>query len=160
MSFKKLSQNSKHLLDEIVAADNPADMLAKRFDGLTNGEDAELRSIIHDLCEEGFIKVQWSNNVPYIVTINNSARTYNERLQEYESEKRAGVTIDQSVKIGDGNKICDSTIASLVQGTSSPKKTFWEKHPLLTGVISAVIAGAILMFSFWEKIVTFIEGVF
>lgn len=160
MSFKKLPQNSKHLLDEIIAADNPADMLAKRFDGSTNSEDAELRSIIHELCEAGFIKVQWSSNVPYIVIVNNSARTYNERLQEYESEKRAGVTIDQSVKIGDGNKICDSTIASLVKGTSSPKKTFWEKHPILTGVIGAVIAGAILMFSFWEKIVAFIEGVF
>ena len=160
MSFNKLPQNSKHLLDEIIAADNPADMLAKRFVGLTNSEDAELRSIIHELCEEGFINVRWSSSVPYIVTINNLARTYNERLQEYESEKRASVTIDQSIKIGDGNKICDSTIASLIQETSSPKKTFWEKHPILTGVIGAVIAGAILMFSFWEKMVTFIEGVF
>ena len=160
MSLKKLPQNSKHLLDEIIAADNPADMLAKRFVGLTNSEDAELRSIIHELCEEGFINVRWSSSVPYIVTINNLARTYNERLQEYESEKRASVTIDQSIKIGDGNKICDSTIASLIQKTASPKKTFWEKHPILTGVIGAVIAGAILMFSFWEKIVTFIEGVF
>lgn len=160
MSFKRLPQNSKQLLDEIIAADNPADMLAKRFDGLTNSEDAELRSIIRELREEGFINVQWADNVPYFVTINNSARTYNERLQEYESEKRASVTIDQSVKIGNGNTICDSTIASLVQEAVSPKKTFREKHPLLLGVIGAVIAGVILTFSFWGKIVAFIEGVF
>lgn len=160
MSFKRLPQNSKQLLDEIIAADNPADMLAKRFDGLTNSEDAELRSIIRELREEGFINVQWADNVPYFVTINNSARTYNERLQEYESEKRASVTIDQSVKIGNGNTICDSTIASLVQEAVSPKKTFWKKHPLLLGVIGAVIAGVILTFSFWGKIVAFIEGVF
>ena len=160
MSFKRLPQNSKQLLDEIIAADNPADMLAKRFDGLTNSEDAELRSIIRELREEGFINVQWADNVPYFVTINNSARTYNERLQEYESEKRASVTIDQSVKIGNGNTICDSTIASLVQEAVSPKKTFWVKHPLLLRVIGAVIAGVILTFSFWGKIVAFIEGVF
>ena len=160
MNFKKLPQNSKQLLDEIMAADNPADMLAKRFDGLTNSEDAELRSIIRELREEGFINVQWADNVPYFVTINNSARAYNERLQEYESEKRASVTIDQSVKIGNGNTICDSTIASLVQEDVSSKKTFWEKHPLLLGVIGAVIAGVILTFSFWGKIVAFIEGVF
>ena len=160
MSLKKLPQNSKQLLDEIIAADNPTDMLAKRFDGLTNREDTELRSIIRELREEGFINVRWADNVPYFVTINNSARTYNERLQEYESEKRACATIDQSIKIGNGNKICDSTIASLLQGTASPKKTFWEKHPILTGVIGAVITGVILMFSFWEKIVAFIEGVF
>ena len=160
MSFKRLPRNSKQLLDEIIAADNPADMLAKRFDGLTNSEDAELRSIIRELCEDGFINVQWANDVPYFVTINNSARTYNERLQEYESEKRASVTIDHSVKIGDGNKIYGSTIASLAQKPSSPKKTFWEEHPMLTGVIGAVIAGVILMFSFWGKIITFIEGVF
>lgn len=160
MSFKRLPRNSKQLLDEIIAADNPADMLAKRFDGLTNSEDAELRSIIRELREEGFINVRWANNVPYFVTINNSARTYNERLQAYESEKRACVTIDQSIKFGNGNRICDSTIAGLVQEAISPKKTFWEKHPILTGVIGAVIAGVILMFSFWEKIVTFIEEIF
>ena len=50
--------------------------------------------------------------------------------------------------------------ASLVQEAVSPKKTFWEKHPLLLGVIGAVIAGVILTFSFWGKIVAFIEGVF
>lgn len=160
MRFRKLPQNSKRLLDDIIAADNPADMLAKRFDGLTNSEDAELRSIIRELREEGFINVQWADNVPYFVTINNSARTYNERLQEYESEKRTSVTIDKSIKIGDGNTICDSTIASLVQEAASPKKTFWEKHPILAGVIGAVIAGVILMFSFWGKIVTFVEEIF
>ena len=81
MSFKRLPRNSKQLLDEIIAADNPADMLAKRFDGLTNSEDVELRSIIRELREEGFINVRWADNVPYFVTINNSARTYNERLR-------------------------------------------------------------------------------
>ena len=160
MRLKKLPKNAKRLLDEIIAADNPADMLTKRFDGLTKSEDAELRSIIRELREEGFINVQWADNVPYFVTISNSARTYDERLQEYESEKRASVNIDQSVRIGNGNTIRNSTIAGLIQETTSPKKTFWEKHPILTGVIGAVIAGAILMFSFWEKIVAFIEGVF
>ena len=160
MSFKKLPRNSKQLLDEIIAADDPADMLAKRFDGLTNSGDDEFRSIIRELCEEGFINVQWADGVPYFVTINNSARTYNEHLQEYESEKRASVAIDQSIKIGNGNKIYDSIITNQVQEATSPKKTFWEKHPILTGVIIAVIAGVILMFSFWGEIVTFIEGMF
>ena len=35
----------------------------------------------------GYIKVFWADNLPYEVTINNSARTYNERLAEYEAEK-------------------------------------------------------------------------
>lgn len=67
MSFKRLPRNSKQLLDEIIAADNPADMLAKRFDGLTNSEDAELRSIIRELREEGFINVRWADNVPILL---------------------------------------------------------------------------------------------
>jgi len=75
MSFKRLSRNSKQLLDEIMAADNPADMLAKRFDGLTNSENAELRSIIRELREEGFINVQWADNVPYFC--------YNQQLGSY-----------------------------------------------------------------------------
>lgn len=79
---------------------------------------------------------------------------------EYQQQTKFVDGIDQSVKIGNGNTICDSTIASLVQEAVSPKKTFWEKHPLLLGVIGAVIAGVILTFSFWGKIVAFIEGVF
>ena len=160
MSLKKLPQNSKHLLDEIIETDNHTDMLAKGYVGLTNNDAAELGSIIHALNKVGFINVQWTDKLPNNVTINNVARADNKRLQEDASGEGASIIINQSIKIGDGNKICDSTIASLVQKNSSPKKTFWEKHPILTGVIGAVIAGAILMFSFWEKIVTFIEGVF
>lgn len=160
MSLKMLPKNSKQLLDEIIAADNPVDMLVKRFGVLTNGEAAELRSMVRELCKERLINVQWADNVPYFVTISNLARTYNERIQEHESKKSDGITIDKSVKIGNGNIICDSTIAGMVNKEDSPKKTFWEKHPILTGVIVAVIAGFILMFSFWEKIVTFIEGIF
>ena len=78
MEFKKLPLNSKKLLDELLQADNPTEMLCKRFENLTYKEDEVLRGIIKELRENGYINVSWANNVPYHVTINNSARTYNE----------------------------------------------------------------------------------
>ena len=85
MAFKKLPFNSKQLLDEILTAENPSDMLCKRFDGISSKEDAELRGIIRELRELGYIDVKWADNVPYYVIINNSARTYSEQLEEYEN---------------------------------------------------------------------------
>ena len=86
-NFKKLPLNSKQLLDEILTAENPSDMLCKRFDGIPSKEDAELRGIIRELKELGYIDVKWADNVPYYVIINNSARTYSEQLEEYEKAR-------------------------------------------------------------------------
>ena len=40
------------------------------------------------------------------------------------------------------------------------KKSFYEKHPWICGILASVLAGAILLFSFWENIVKWIEGWF
>lgn len=87
MDFKKLPSNSKLLLDEIIASENPSEMLRKRFEGVSRREDAELRGIIRELRELGYINVRWADNVPYYVVINNCARTYNEQLKEYETRR-------------------------------------------------------------------------
>ena len=84
MEFKKLPSNSKEILDEILQSDNPAQMLCERFESASRKEDEELRGILKELREEGFVNVNWASNKPYLVNISNSARTYNERLAEYE----------------------------------------------------------------------------
>lgn len=87
MAFHKLPSNSKQLLDDLLQAENPSELLCGRFENLTGQAREELRGIIRELREEGYIKVFWADNLPYEVTINNSARMYNERLAEYEAEK-------------------------------------------------------------------------
>lgn len=87
MAFKKLTLKSKQLLDEMLAAENPSAMLSKHFDDISSKEDAELRGIIRELRELGYIDVKWADNVPYCVIINNSARTYSEQLEEHEKER-------------------------------------------------------------------------
>ncbi|WP_338546362.1 hypothetical protein V1225_10440 [Emergencia sp. JLR.KK010] len=65
-----------------------------------------------------------------------------------------------NIKIGNNNKISSSTIANTVNGNMEfPKKSWYEKHPIIGGIIVSVIAGVILIFSFWADIVKFIEGV-
>lgn len=53
MEFKKLPSNSKKILDEILQADNPVQMLCERFEGASRKGDEELRSILKELREEG-----------------------------------------------------------------------------------------------------------
>ena len=78
MDFKKLPSNSEKLLLEILCAENPVQVLCSRFENATQQEDDELRGIIRELRQEGYIDVKWANDVPYFVTFNNSARTYSD----------------------------------------------------------------------------------
>ena len=81
-----LPTNSKQLLDEIVCADNPTTVLIERFNYASNKEDDKLRGIIRELREKGYIDVEWADNVPYHVIINNSARTYNDQYAHYKTQ--------------------------------------------------------------------------
>ena len=84
MVFNKLPSNSEQLLCELLDSSNPSDYLIKRFKNTSENEDDELRGIIKELKDEGYINVQWADNLPYYVTLYNSARTYHEQLAEYE----------------------------------------------------------------------------
>lgn len=60
MEFRKLSSNSKKFLDEIIQSENPAQMLRERFECASEVEDEELRGILRELREEGFINTKWA----------------------------------------------------------------------------------------------------
>lgn len=161
MKFKKLPSNSKKLLDDIINVDNPTDMLSKSFDGLSAKEDEELRAIIRELREAGYISVNWADNKPFRVTVSNSARNYDNLLKEYEREHQ--VIVDQSIRIGDNNTIKASAIGSKIGEKSDvqpPSKGFAEKHPILLSIIISLVTGFLLLFSFWENIINWIEGLF
>lgn len=167
MSFDKLPSNTKKLLDEIINAENPTQYLSDRFDAATAQEDDELRSLLRELKAGGFITIpMWADDKPYHVIINNIARTYDERLAEYEAERAAKQNItynitDQSVTIGNGNKIKGATIAGKIKKSSvnaPEKKSFFADHPLLVTIIGGVIVAFFMLFSFWDKLVDWIEG--
>lgn len=66
-----------------------------------------------------------------------------------------------SIKIGNNNKISNSTIVNTVnENTEHIKKSWYEKHPIIGGIIVSVVAGTILLFQFWSNIVKFLEEVF
>ena len=166
MGFQKLPSNSTELLNALVNADNPTQELCKRWDEAVGIELDELKGIIGELRQLGYINVNYADNKPYIVTLTNAARTYNECLVEHEAERvRQGATyiVDQSVRIGDNNNINNSNVASRMESKlvdSISSKKFSEKHPILISVIIGLITGFVLMFSFWQDIINWIEEVF
>ena len=112
MGFEKLSSNSKQLLDEIIAAENPSEMLRRRFEGVSQREDSELRGILRELRVLGYINVKWADNVPYYVVINNCARTYNEQLKEYETRReQPNLNTSNHSKIFISHRSTDAPIA-------------------------------------------------
>ncbi|GAA0448410.1 hypothetical protein GCM10008983_28060 [Lentibacillus halophilus] len=64
-----------------------------------------------------------------------------------------------SIKIGDRNKFKNSNVGH-IYSTPPKKKGFASKHPIITGFITSFIVGFILLFSFWNKLVNWIEELF
>ncbi|RDY72599.1 hypothetical protein DXT76_01060 [Halobacillus trueperi] len=64
-----------------------------------------------------------------------------------------------SIKIGDKNKIKNSKIG---HGNSEPpqKKNWASRHPVITSLLSSFVVGFILLFSFWDKVITWVENFF
>ena len=103
MAFQKLPSNSRALLVEIISNENPVSLLCEKFQKASPQQVQELREILRELSEKGYMKIQWADNKPYYIRINNSARTYEEQLAEYESKNQAFKT--QNITIGNNNKI-------------------------------------------------------
>jgi len=64
-----------------------------------------------------------------------------------------------SIKIGDNNRIKNTTITenSSIQ-TTSEKSNWMQRHPVLSGIIATVIAGVILLLNFWKPVIDFINN--
>ena len=67
-----------------------------------------------------------------------------------------------SIQIGDNNRINNSTIGESINSNKKDEKKagFYEKHPVICGFIISLTAGIVLLFSFWERIISFLEGLF
>lgn len=92
MDFRKLPSNSEGLLLKLVCSENPTQVLRKQYNGLSTQQEQELDGIIRELKELGYIDVKWADNEPYFVILNNSARTYSERLAEYNTHNPTNAT--------------------------------------------------------------------
>lgn len=116
MEFKKLPSNSEKLLHEIVCADNPVQLLCSLFKKASPKEDDELRGIIRELQQEGYINVKWADNVPYFVTFSNSARVYEEQLAEFETQKSYSISKDKKVNsvIFISHRSTDKEVADMI----------------------------------------------
>lgn len=92
MDFRKLPSNSEGLLLKLVCSENPTQVLRKQYNGLSTQQEQELDGIIRELKGLGYIDVKWADNEPYFVILNNSARTYSERLAEYNTHNPTNAT--------------------------------------------------------------------
>lgn len=128
MEIRKLSSNSEKLLLEIVQAKNPTQALNTKYDGVSIQKRHELDSIVRELKEYGYMDVKWADNMPYIVTLNNSAHTYTEQLVEYETKKSFQTPQETKVEgtIFLSHRSTDKDIADMLvdffSGTGIPKE--------------------------------------
>ena len=129
MGFIKLPSNSEKILLELAHADNPTQALNAHYDSCSIQEKRVLDGIVRELKECGYINVKWADNMPWIVSLNNSARTYGDQLAEYEAQKAVQVQPETKVKsiIFISHRSTDKDIADMLvdffAGTGIPKES-------------------------------------
>ena len=66
------------------------------------------------------------------------------------------------IKIGDKNKIKGSIIGEQNNiGTETQKEDrFFQKHPVITALLTSFVIGFLLLFSFWKDVISYIENIF
>lgn len=85
-------------------------------------------------------------------------------LNKYDMEKKMKndgkkITInDHSINVGDGNSIIGSNIGNNNQITPQENKKFFEKHPIITGIIASLIVAIFVVTKFGKQILAFFEG--
>ena len=132
--FTKLPSNSEKLLNELVQANNPTELLCEKVKAVTGKDEEELMGIIRELRKEDYIDVKWADDLPYIVILNNSARTYNEQLAEY--ERQLQVHQSKSPEKRNTNK---ERVAEFIQRGERIGKE--EYHPACDGFPISYVAG-------------------
>lgn len=132
--FRRLSANSETLLFMIVEADDPAHFLCKLFEGLSAKEDSELRGILRELVQAEYMKVQWADNRPYFVTLNNSARTYQQQFANHTMPQCETRETKMNSVIFISHRSTDKAVADMIvdflTGTGIPRnKVFCSSLP-------------------------------
>ena len=60
------------------------------------------------------------------------------------------------ITIGDSNFISNSNIND--EKMQPQKKNWVERHPVIISALISFVVGFLLLFSFWEDLITYLEG--
>lgn len=124
--FNKLPSNSEKLLLELVQAESASQVLQAKYEGITHKERDVLDGMVRELISFGYISAKWADNIPYIVNLSNSARTYHEQLTAFEEKK---TSVAQKAVVFISHRSTDKAIADMLvdflAGTGIPKISFF-----------------------------------
>ena len=169
MSFSKLTYDSEKFLSKLIKSSNPTQFLRKCYKEESKYDIVEINHIIEELIAEKYITVLWKDDLPWCVILNDSAKIYDKtkksQLIRGKQEKEKIIINDNSIHIGDGNKIKKSTIIGSnsnhqINTREKNQRKFCELHPTLSNILIGVIVGFIMMLPFWGSIITWLQGVF
>lgn len=65
-----------------------------------------------------------------------------------------------SIKIGDNNKIKNSSIGHGNDKTSPPQENFFSRHPFFSYLIIPMLIAFTFLFDFWKIPINWIENLF
>ena len=153
--MNQLSETAKRLLLDIKNSQNPTNYLYDLYNTCSLEEKEELMMAINELVDAGYLHVLWADNSPWYTTVRRLSNSItNNANWEF--------SMNNTVTVGNKNSLSNSFIASnstIIMDQSS-KKSFYERHPVVVGLLITLGGGLIMMFSFWGAIVDAVESLF
>lgn len=151
--MKQLSYPAKHLLQEIVNSTNPTEYLSDRFSMSSTSQRDELRVLLKELKEGGYVNVMWADNIPWHIAVTS-----------FPSDKQGenNDEVSNTISIGNNNRIKDSVVGNhtTIIHNQKKQKGFYERHQILVNFLISLAVGLLLMFSFAKELVSFVENLF
>ncbi len=164
MDYINLSDKAYRFLVALLKSEDPSDFTRKQFDNASGPYYQDLIIMIQELVKNDFITVNWYDNIPYYVQINRSAKMFVSDKNEKPKEEQRGVnTYNNTIVIGNNNNIHNSSVSigkNYSSAADKTKESFYQRHPIICGFLISLIAGLVLLFSFWSYIIKFIEEFF
>ena len=113
------------------------------------------------------IHVSASDNIILEKVINKLNFDFEHQSQANPVSQSTQTVINNNTTVvnGDGNYVANgggsiNHAEHKKETTEDKKENFFQKHPVITGILGATVAGVLLMFNFWEDLVEWIEHLF
>lgn len=105
-----VSEESRQLLIEIIENDNQQEYWRKKFDGLSQRDDAIIRGCFKELCDSGLVNVKWADNYPFYIQILKDGYLYEKHKKEEEYSEMSPFERGLYDLMVQGEKYSDSEI--------------------------------------------------
>lgn len=151
-AIESLADSSNSTFVTYVPADNY--WVAQKY---IQGDLQNLRIIVHKSAFENLLSSVKTKLIDSLYDLSKKYGNLNKYDMGKKRMKKKQTNVTNNVTFGDNTKISNSQVGNSNTKTEENSKNFFEKHPVLSSIVAALIVGIIVATKYWKEIINFFE---